>query len=420
MARRKLEQLEADQAKQARRSRGNGEGSIYQRATDGKWCAAVTLPTGKRKVLYGRTRQDVAAKLTTAIGNKQKGLPVSYERQSVATFLRRWLEESVRPKVRPRTFDSYRFYVERHLIPGLGREQLATLSPQTVQGFLNRKAASRRLVSGTNMTALEGATLAPRTVQYIRAILRKALSQALKWDLVGRNVATLVDPPRSQKTEVQPLTPDQARTFLAAVKGDRLEALFTVAMAMGLRQGEALGLRWADVDFTAGELHVRQTLVRVMERGDDGKDHARLVIAEPKTDRSRRSLHLPAVSVAALHKHRAAQLQERLLAGTRWQDTGLVFTTTIGTPIDASGVTHRFHALLRGADLPRKRFHDLRHTCASLLLAQGLDLRLIMEILGHSQISLTANLYTHVLPAAKADVADRMDALLAPRASAHV
>ena len=269
--------------------------------------------------------------------------------------------------------------------------------------------------------------------------------------LVSRNVATLVDPPRVTKHEIRPFTPEQARSFLDAVAGHRLEALFSVAIALGLRQGEALGLQWPDVDLAAGVLHVRHALQRcggdpVTRRrlladrkrlkrellgaaGGHSKRaalHADLVavrqqlkavratlrLVEPKSVRSRRSIQMPALVVKALKAHRVRQLEERLAIGTRWADSGFVFTTSIGTPMDARNVTRAFSAVVRAANLPPVRFHDLRHTAASLLLAQGVAPRTIMETLGHSQISLTLDTYAHIMPTLQQDAAQQMNAIL--------
>jgi integrase len=178
-----------------------------------------------------------------------------------------------------------------------------------------------------------------------------------------------------------------------------------LALAAGLRQGEALGLHWQDVDLDAGTLRVRVALQRLEGRG--------LQTVEPKTARSRRSIALPPQVIESLRAHKSRQAQERLLAGSRWQDSGFVFTTATGTPLEGSSVTHRFQKLLRRAGLPHLRFHDLRHACASLLLAQGVHPRVVMETLGHSQISLTMNTYSHVIPALQRDATERMDAILA-------
>ena len=194
--------------------------------------------------------------------------------------------------------------------------------------------------------------------------------------------------------------PDQIPGFLQAVQGDRLECLFVLTVTLGLRQGEALGLSWDAIYFEKGTLAVRRALQRV-----SGK----LIFVEPKTSRSRRTLHLPQFVLTALRAHQMRQEQERMLAGSRWRESNLVFCTGIGTPLDGPNVTHRLQRLLHDAELPRMRFHDLRHACASLLLFKGIHPRVVMETLGHSQISLTMNTYSHVVPALQREAADKMD-----------
>ena len=262
------------------------------------------------------------------------------------------------------------------------------LTPQKVQAWLVARAA---------------AGVSARLCQHARVVLRVALQQAVKWDLVARNVAALVDPPRVVKREPQPLNPEQARALLVRSADHRLGALFAVAVALGLRLGEALGLRWEDVDLEAGVLHVRQALQRL--RGE-------IAFVEPKSKRSRRSVALPEVVTAALKAHRVRQLEEWMVAGRRWEESGLVFRTCLVTALDPRKVTRAFHKLLVDAGLPRIRLHDLRHTAATLLLAQGVSPRTIMEVLGHSQISLTMDTYSHVLPALLREAADLMDAVL--------
>jgi integrase len=211
---------------------------------------------------------------------------------------------------------------------------------------------------------------------------------------------------RLRRYEIRPFTPEEARQFLTAVRGDRLEALYSVALTMGLRQGEALGLRWQDVDLAMGYVHIKKQLQRF-----DGK----LQLVEPKTPRSRRALALPASIVAALREHKKHQLDERHAAGERWQDSDLVFTTDRGRPIDGTVVSHHFHRVLDRAGLAQRRFHDLRHSCATLLLVQGVSARVVMDVLGHSQIALTMNTYTHVIPELRKEAPERMEALIADR-----
>ena len=237
----------------------------------------------------------------------------------------------------------------------------------------------------------------------MHSVLRQGLVQALRWGLVPRNVATLVERPKVTRREVQPFDPDQVRILLDAITGDRLEALYTVALAVGLRRGEALGLRWQYVDLDAGTLRVCASLQRV---------NGKLQLQEPKTTRSRRTIALPQTVIDALRQHRARQLRERLSAGSHWQQHDLVFTTSAGKPHDPRNITRHFQKVLSGAGLPRIRFHDLRHTCASLLLVQGVHPRIVMEILGHSQISMTMDTYSHVMPELQREAATQMDALL--------
>ncbi len=367
--------------------RANGEGSVWQRS-DGRWVGAISLPGGKRKSFYAVTRREVQQKLVRAQNDAHTGLPIIGEKQTLAQFLDRWLSESVKATVRPRTYSSYSDLVRLHIKPALGKTPLARVTPQQIQSLLNSKLEQK---------------LSPSTVKYIHAVLRRALGQALKWGLVSRNAAALVDPPRVRREEVNVMNPEQARGFLDSIKGHRLEALYSVALAVGLRQGEALGLRWDDVDLESGQVEVRKQLQRL-----DGE--FRLV--EPKTSKSRRTVDLPGFAIDTLRHHRVRQIEERLAAGADWEEWGLVFTTQRGTPLDAKNVTHRFQEFLSRNDLPRMRFHDLRHACASLLLAQGEQARVVMEILGHSQISMTMNTYSHVIPALRREAADRMDGLL--------
>jgi integrase len=267
---------------------------------------------------------------------------------------------------------------------------LAKLTPQHVHSLVTKKVREGRL--------------SPRTIQYMHSVLRAALNQAVRWRMVHYNAAAMVSTPRVTHREVPALTPADARLLLDAARGDRLEALYSVALALGLRQGEALGLKWADVNLETGVLRVRRASQRVPHQGTQ--------LVEPKTERSRRTLVMPPIVINALCAHRGRQAVERLAAGQRWVDLDLVFPSERGTLADGPNVTHRFHKLLKRAELPPMRFHDLRHACASLLLVQGVHPRVVMETLGHSQISLTMNTYSHVLPALQREAADRMEAVL--------
>jgi integrase len=355
---------------------------------------SVPQPTGKakRKHHYGETRKEVAEQNQQLLAAIARGDTVDTARQTVAQFLNRWLADVVQPKAAG-TYRSYSGIVRLHILPDLGRHELAKLTPQHVQALLRAKA---KPATEDN----EAGELAdhPCTVQRIREVLRNALNQALRWGLVTRNAAALVDPPRYTRPEIAPFDEVEARAFLAVAEGDTLGAISPVALALGLRQGEALGLTWEDIDYTAGTLRVRQQVQRVK---------GKLILKELKTAKSRRTLPLPDVLIPALREQRKRQRDAALLAGGRWQGNAqnLVFTSKIGTPLDARNVVRRFKALLVKAGLRDQRFHDLRHACASLLLAQGIPARVVMEILGHSQISLTLNTYSHVTQAVTREAA---------------
>jgi integrase len=372
--------------------RGNGEGSIRKR-DDNRWETRlyVTARDGSRQrvSIYGRTRGEVQQKLHEAQEEHERGaLPVGPS-PTVAAFLTQWLE-AARATVRPKTYVSYEGTVRLHLVPHLGRLQLRKLTPAQVQNVLTLKSE---------------AGLSARSVRYVLLVLRIALGQAERWGLVSRNVATLVDGPRVPYRAVSVLTPAQCRTLLEAARGDRLEALYVLTVSLGLRRGEVLGLRWSDIDLDARRLAIGAALQRITGEG--------LRLVETKTARSRRVVTLPDVCVAALRAHRMRQLQDEQLAGSRWVETGFVFTSGIGTPLDTDSVGRKLRRLLLDAGLPAVRFHDLRHSAASLLLAQGVAPRVVMDVLGHSQISVTMNTYTHVAPSLVDAAAAAVDRALA-------
>ncbi len=371
--------------------RGPHEGSIYLRK-DGRWAGSVHIgyENGKRvrKHVVGHSRKEVAEKLDALLRAHRERRPIPDQRLKLGPFLRAWLDEVARPSLRASTYKSYDDILRLHLIPGLGRIAVAKLTPDDVQSFLNAKLASG---------------LSPRRVQYLHAVLRRALVTAERWGLCSRNVARLVDPPRVPRHEISPLTPEQARQLLDAAVDDRLHPLYVTALATGLRQGELLALRWDDVDLDRRTLRVRHTLARV---------NGRLTLLEPKTERSRRTVILPDVVIVSLRAHRTRQRMERLVAGSRWTESGHVFTTIVGTPIEAAAVTRAFHAALRRAGLPRSRFHDLRHAAATFLLGYGFTLEDVKNLLGHSSIVLTSNTYGHVLEQRQEQVARGMDVVL--------
>ncbi len=374
--------------------RGHGEGSIYQRQ-DGRWVAVLDLglKEGKRrrKSLYASTRREAQEALSKAHHQQFAGSLATGPRLTVERYVQQWLEESVRHRVKPRTFSSYNQLVRLHVAPGLGKLQLAKLQAKDLQHFYSKK--------------LE--TLSPRTVEYLHAIIHRALKEAERLDLVSRNVADLVSPPRPTRKSVRFLAPREVEAFLAAVSADRLGPLFTVALFTGLRQGELLGLRWPDVDLSTQSLTVGQTLQLI-----DGK----LVFGQPKSGTSRRTVPLTPQACEALRAWRTTQVQSQLQAGPAWHESGLVFTSEIGTPLFARNVTRRLHKLVQAAGLVDIKFHELRHSTASLLIAAGEQLKVVQEILGHSQISVTADYYSHLAPGLKESAMSRLDALVRSQA----
>ncbi|MEX0782130.1 MAG: tyrosine-type recombinase/integrase [Dehalococcoidia bacterium] len=394
-----------------RKRRAAGEGAVYQRKSDGKWVGAYYLGWREgrqvRKYVYGATQREVLGKLADVRKRAEKGLDVTNDRMTVEHHLSAWLA-SIEGSVRPNTFKRYQDVVRVHLIPSLGKHRLVQLTPQHVEAMLRAKQAEQR----PRRALRKGRTrpLTPRTCQEIRTVLGTALRKAQRWGLIDRNAASLAEGPRVPHQEIQPLIIDDAREFLSTVRGNRLHALYTVAITCGLRQGEILGLRWEDIDLENGVLHVRRALQRV-----DGD--SRLV--ETKTERSRRSVSLPALTVTALREHRVRQIEDRLAAGRKWAERwGLVFCDERGQPLHGPTVTREFQGLLAAAGLPRQRFHDLRHTAATFLLAAGVDLKVVSEILGHSTLAMTADVYSHVVGELKRDAADRMGAIFAVRPEA--
>jgi integrase len=329
----------------------------------------------------------VETKLTQALERLGYGI-LPPERTTIADYLTWWLENVIKPTRRPKTYRTYEQQVRLHLIPALGRVELAKLTRQHVQTLLRQKQESG---------------LSNRSVQIIHAVLRHALEEAVLSELIARNVAKLVKPPAAVRPEIRPLDHERARRLLASLRGDRLEALFLLALTTGMRQGEILGLRWHDVDLDAATLTVRWQL-----QWSNGA----FQFVPPKTKRSYRVIELPPLVVDALRTHRARQQLERDRAGAAWHDLDLVFATRNGSPIFGWNIYREFKTRAKRAGLEHVRFHDLRHSCASLLLAEGVDMRTVMEILGHSQIAITIDTYSHVLPHTKREAARRMNALL--------
>jgi integrase len=371
--------------------RRRGEGTVYRRQ-DGRYEGALYVTTAsgrrKRRRVYGRSWDEAHEALTKVKRQEQQGVPFPDRTWTIGAYLDYWLSEVAAHRVRPSTLRTYSMYAKDHLIPGLGKRRLHRLTAQHLRAFLNERRESG---------------LSPRTVHHLHAVLRNALEHAVREDLLTRNVARQVRFSPGHREEIEPYSVDEARRLLVAIRDDRLYALYAVALSLGLRRGEALGLRWSDIDLAGGVIHVRRSLQRV-----DG----RLVLVPTKTRRSRRTVPLGPVLTKTLKEHRVRQAADRMAAGSRWQDSDLVFATLSGAPLEPNDISKRFPKLCEAAGLRRIRLHDLRHTCASLLLAQGHSPRVVMEILGHSSLDVTMNIYGHVRLEAQREAIAATDLLI--------
>jgi len=357
--------------------RGQGEGSIRERSR-GRWEARYRASDGRLRSIYTRTRREAVEQLRAALAQREQGIRPPDTRVILAVFLADWLEDK-RQNVRPRTAESYESAVRLYIVPSIGDVPLAKLQPEHVTRMLADLSASGHL-SAT-------------TIRMAYAVLRSALAAAMRRGKVVRNVATLTDPPRRNGREIHPLSREQVHTFLDGMRGDAREALYVAAIGTGLRQGELLALRWQDVDLVRGELRVRHSLGRFTRE-----------LAETKTERSRRMLRMPPRVVLALNAHRERQTVVPM--------SGLVFSTADGSPLHSVNVTLGFQRALRRLGLPRRRFHDLRHTFATLALEAGEDLAMVSRALGHASVAITADTYMHVTPAMRDRLAARMEAVL--------
>ncbi|GGQ77720.1 tyrosine-type recombinase/integrase [Couchioplanes azureus] len=360
----------------SKRRRAHGEGSVYEQRP-GLWAASIDVGwvdgKRKRKTVYAASEKEAVRKRGELLSRQQRGENLAAPPRTLSQWLDEWMAMKQHESTRQSTLRGYRWLVESHVRPTLGRVPLDKLTPTMIRRVL---------------TAKTGEGLSATTVRHIHGLVRNVLSDAQREELLHRNPALAVRAPSARTVERRALTVDEARRLLDSIAGERLEALWVCALTVGLRRGELLGLRWSDLDFAGGALTVRQTVLRV-----DG----RLVFTPPKTDRSRRTVPVPAQTLALLRRHRRQQDEERAKADERWREHGLVFASRLGTPMEPRNLDREWHATRERAGLPWLRLHDLRHACATFLLASGASPRTVMQTLGHSQISLTMNTYAHVL-----------------------
>jgi integrase len=381
-----------DKRTQPRRS-----GSIKKKR-DGVFLVTVFLErdaNGKRQYHYKQikgTKSDAQTYLNDVLHSKDTGTFIQPVALTLNEYLMKWLARGARPRVSERTHEGYQYLLDRHVQPELGKQKLSDVRPLHIQ----------KLYSD-----MQERGLSARTVRYLHAVLSSALKQAVRWGMLARNPAELVELPRQARKEMQALSPTEAAEFLKAAASDRWGVLFAFALATGLRPEEYLGLQWKDVDLERGIVTIRRALVWRSIGGG-------WYFGEPKTTRSRRQIPLPASTLRALAEHRRKQAAERLKAGAIYQQNDLVFATPEGGPLAPRNLKRRhFRPILERAKLPPDfRLYDLRHSCATLLLAAGEHPKVVSERLGHASITLTLDVYSHVLPTMQEAASQKLESLL--------
>jgi integrase len=362
------------------------KGSMRQRSA-GSWELRFDMgvdASGKRQqknVTFRGTKREAQAELNRILHELATGLYAAPSKMTVADYLTRWLKDYAGPKVAPKTFERYQEIVRIHLTPDLGHHALTAIRPLHIQAAYTKALESGRKDGKGGLSA--------QTVLHHHRILREALEQAVKWQLLARNPADAVEPPRPGQKEMNALDEEQTVRLLKAAEGTRLYVPVVLAIATGLRRGELLGLRWADLNLEAGTLTVNRTL-QVTRKGISYK--------EPKTRRSRRTIPLPAFAVEVLLRHKGKQAETKLRLGPAYHDNGLVIAGEDGRPLDANNhLTKAFPAFVKSLGLPHLRFHELRHSHASQLLKRGIPVGAVSERIGHARTSTTLDIYGHVL-----------------------
>jgi integrase len=400
------------------RRRSNGEGSVRFNAARARWEGRVTVGLNesgapRRKMVTATTKRDVLAAMRKLADDASNGIEAQRLTTTVAGMLARWLADVVPGTVAEPTRQQYADVVRLYVNPRIGHKRVRTLTPGDVTAMLrDMERSTPTRPSGYSATARRLA----------RSVLRRALRWAEIEGYVARNAAALAQGVKADRTEARTMTAEQASTFLAAVKGDRNEALYVVALSLGLRVSELLAVAWDDVnlDGPAPSLTVRRGIKRIRtgkgnrsrKRGEAGG----LIVGDVKTSSSRRTIDLPAVTVAVLREHRSRQVVERLAFPAEWPDRplglDLVFRTPMGTAMDPSNAAHALSKATKAAGLGHWHPHELRHSAASLMLAQGVPLRTISDVLGHSSIKVTSDVYSHLFAPARAEAAAAMNRAL--------
>ena len=378
--------------------RANGEGTMSRRKdSNGKtigWRAAVTIGENedgsqKRRWVSGKSQEEVKDKLRALQSNLHQGLLSDTKRMTIAEFLKHWTDHKEREGIRPNTAQSYRDTVKRYIIPHLGRSQLEKLRPLDIEHLLTKLRQDGKSAS---MTA------------YTLRVLKMALQQGVRWQMLPRNVADAIKPPKVERREMQYWKPEEVVQFLDHTLEHRQHALFYLALMTGMRRGELLGLMWDDLDLQRSRLTVRHNLVEIQGEGVEGKmrkgkatvSSRKAVLGPLKSDASRRTLVLSKGTVEKLKEHRQLQVQERAMAADAWNEEGFVFASQFGGPTLPDHLSNIYQTLLTKIPVKAIRFHDLRHTAASLMIRKGVPPKTVSERLGHADVAFTLRVYVHL------------------------
>lgn len=381
--------------------RNHGEGTIYYRKNEGRWCAQATIGLDengkpKRITIYGKTKKEVKEKLQQTCASISKGLIVDDEKVTVEKWLETWLWEYKHQMLRPSTFGDYECIIRIHINPNIGNIRLRELRPEHLQKLYNQKFAEGKSDS---------------KIRHIHNIMHAALDQAMKNGLIARNVSEATTLPKRKETrEIKVLTHEEEKRFIEALEGERLRAAFIIAISTGVRLGELLALTWDNVDFKNGTIAIKKSIRRVKTFDENSQNKTQIVFQEPKTKSGKRTLPIPQFALKELQEHKKRQLEEKLQAGPLYKDNNLVFTTYVGTPIEATKLIKVFKKICKKAQIDIN-FHALRHTFATRLLEANEHPKVVQELLGHGDISITLNTYSHVLPEVKQKAMDKINSL---------
>lgn len=363
--------------------RGNGEGTIYKDKKNNRWIAQATID-GKRKSFYGKTRKEANEKLTKALSEVQRNVYIEPSKMKLSEWLDEWFNTYKKPSLKPKTLESYKGLIDLYIKPEIGNIILKDLRPEPIQKLYNKKSK-------------EG--LSPRTVKYIHTVLHGALKQAATNELIPRNYTEGAALPKQEKTkDIRILTQDEQKRFIDACKADYLGMAFILVLATGLRRGEILGLKWDDIDLTEGTLTVRNTINRIKDM-ESGKYE--IMHGTPKTKAGQRRIPIPANVVEMLKTYKPDPDERK----------GLVFPSTAGTPIEPRNLNRKFYKLMKQANIEGVNLHALRHTYCSSLLKNGVQPNIVKELMGHSSITVTLNIYAHIMPEEKHEAVNKINDL---------